>query len=437
MFHLARTDLFVSVFLCYICIGLFGEASSKGLGAGPAVLERPSATMNDEETTTAKKATTANLVAVFSDVDGTLVHYPSDPEGLVEKYPARGLILLPPSSTGMQGIISSRTFRLCRDIRRRGTKLVLVSGMRASTLLARLPYLPKADAYCCEVGGRIFYPVKTSQQQKDEGAFRRVQPVEYEGAEALDLEPFSLVEDMEWRRRMERKGAAGKDGFVSNEITDSPSQTSSIPVTERKGILWDHARRLTEQGFVLDTKGYSTCFRVNEKHQTSKEKFLNLLLGGQIEYPPELATSINLGCVDYYPVSSGKKNWYVVPAFESLAFRAQSRKTHKFTFCVFVDSCNYLAERFGESGKDTLSQRCVCICDDDNDIEMALASLHAFIPSISSEHMADTIRGHPTHFTETGTDGENDDPTVATETALELVLQSFLHESAAASSPPE
>ena len=37
-------------------------------------------------------------------------------------------------------------------------KLVLVSGARAQTLLQRLPFLPAADAYVCENGGRIFYP---------------------------------------------------------------------------------------------------------------------------------------------------------------------------------------------------------------------------------------------------------------------------------------
>jgi hypothetical protein len=34
----------------------------------------------------------------------------------------------------------------------------LISGARLSTLLMRLPYLPAADAYVCENGGRIFYP---------------------------------------------------------------------------------------------------------------------------------------------------------------------------------------------------------------------------------------------------------------------------------------
>ena len=38
---------------------------------------------------------------------------------------------------------------------------VLITGARTSTLLARLPFLPAADAYVAENGGRIFYPDST------------------------------------------------------------------------------------------------------------------------------------------------------------------------------------------------------------------------------------------------------------------------------------
>jgi len=61
---------------------------------------------------------------------------------------------------------------------------------------------------------------------------------------------------------------------------------------------------------VLDMESYSTCFRVNRKHQmeSGMDKF-DALLRGEIERPLGLATSINLGCIDFYPVDSGKKNW--------------------------------------------------------------------------------------------------------------------------------
>ena len=38
---------------------------------------------------------------------------------------------------------------------------VLITGARTSTLLTRLPFLPAADAYVAENGGRIFYPDTT------------------------------------------------------------------------------------------------------------------------------------------------------------------------------------------------------------------------------------------------------------------------------------
>jgi hypothetical protein len=41
------------------------------------------------------------------------------------------------------------------------TVQVLITGARTATLLQRLPFLPSADAYVAENGGRIFYPDQT------------------------------------------------------------------------------------------------------------------------------------------------------------------------------------------------------------------------------------------------------------------------------------
>lgn len=245
--------------------------------------------------------TTNDIRVVFSDVDGTLVHYPENVEEHVGTAD-NPIIKLPPSSTGMQGIISSETLQKCQELRRSGKKLVLVSGMRSTTLWKRIPFLPRADAYCSEAGGRIYYPVRG-------GEGFRVKP--YQGALASDLEPFGLEEDMEWRENMQAN--AGMEGYVGNEISSSNSESiSSIPVDQRKGELWNFCRELEEKGYVVDTKGYSACFRVNRKQQTvvSDAEFEALL---SITPPAGLATSVNLGCVDFYPVDSGKKNWYVCP----------------------------------------------------------------------------------------------------------------------------
>jgi hypothetical protein len=81
-------------------------------------------------------------------------------------------------------------------------------------------------------------------------------------------------------------------------------------------------------------------------------------------------------------------------------------------------SCTYLAQRFLKSNN-ALAKHAICLCDDDNDLEMALACQHAFIPGVSSESMADVIRAHPDQLTVTS-DLEG---TRATEKALELALE--------------
>ena len=89
-----------------------------------------------------------DIRVIFSDVDGTLVHYPEESSDENKQKAGNRILKLPPSATGMQGIISSRTLEYCRELRRQNKKLVLISGMRTTTLLKRLPYLPRADAYC-------------------------------------------------------------------------------------------------------------------------------------------------------------------------------------------------------------------------------------------------------------------------------------------------
>lgn len=247
------------------------------------------------------------LLIVFSDLDGTLIHYPRDQSVSSSWANENGnrILELPPSATGMRGIISAGTLVKCRDLRHKKIKLVLMSGMRTGTLLRRLPYLPRADAYCTESGGRIFYPTTDGDAAKDGLTFT---PIVYDGATAQDLVPFALKEDMEWRSLMEQEEAAGRDGYPGNEL--KLKQQEEIPISDRRGAIWDFARKLERDGLILDTKSYSTCFRVNRNQQKeeSKEKFDDLLQG-RMPHPPEIETSTNLGCIDFYPRCSGKKNW--------------------------------------------------------------------------------------------------------------------------------
>ena len=303
------------------------EASVSSRSLGVADRDDSSRTSSQEASISSKSSTANNdphddadmmIKIVFSDVDGTLVHYDSRMETahsqgssiqheVKEDVPT--LVHLPPSATGTQGVISARTLQLCRNIRAQGIPLVLVSGMRTSTLLQRLPYLPKADAYCSEGGSRIFYP-STQPQQKG----LQVVPVSFHGATPQDLEPFHLVEDLEWRRQIVK--AIGLDGFIGNDITDLVAMEKHpiIPLESRSGPLWELANRLRKDGYILDLKGYAACFRVNRKQQPtslSSVRFDDLLSGNDVAIPLTISTSTNLGCVDFYPAMSGKKNWYV------------------------------------------------------------------------------------------------------------------------------
>lgn len=237
---------------------------------------------------------------VFSDLDGTLIHYPKDASQYASEH-SEMILQLPPSATGTRGVISARTLLYTQELRQRGVKLVLISGMRTSTLISRLPFLPEADVYCTEAGGRIFYRVSATEGQLE------CQPVKYEGAG--NLQSFGLKEDIEWRKRWEEQSAAGKDGFVGNEMA-SEQKEEPIPIQERSGLLWEFAASLERLGFVIDSKSYSACFRVNRSQQTKEGITLfDDLFDGKIPCPVGLATSTNLGAIDFYPADSGKKNW--------------------------------------------------------------------------------------------------------------------------------
>ncbi len=284
-----------------------------------------------------------DIKIVFSDLDGTLIHYPNQD---TNKHSEGKLLEFPKSSTGLVGVISAKTLSLVDEIRNQNNvKFVLISGMRTSTLLQRLPYLPRADAYCSENGGRIFYPIDASEE--DEDATKKIirsidenedgdgggddifwiQPKRYKhegnggkGGDPHRNRPFGIREDKAWRKKM--KEAIGGDSFGTYSLQDTfdDPAASSMPLNERDGLLWDFARDLTYQhDFVLDTKGYSTCFRVNKKQQTSEaakesspseiSAFLDTPPWNEESKKASIASSVNLSCVDFYPSCSGKKNW--------------------------------------------------------------------------------------------------------------------------------
>ncbi|CAE7245764.1 unnamed protein product [Symbiodinium sp. CCMP2456] len=173
---------------------------------------------------------------------------------------------LPPSSTGTLAFISERTLQLVAQIRQSGHLFVLISGARSSTVLERLPFLPAADAYVTENGGRIFVPAPSHS--------------------ALTAAP--IVEDLQWR----------------GIHVAAPVVLESVPPSKRPGTLWDLFRKLEREGWTCDANKYSTDFRVSvKKSQGKTEADLRLVIDA---LPTSLACSFNLGSADFYPATSGK-----------------------------------------------------------------------------------------------------------------------------------
>ena len=112
------------------------------------------------------------LKAVFSDLDGTLVHFPAwfeehgskivsidEPSGravLESPTGERRDCRLLPSSTMGHGLVSERTVELVDTLRAEGILFVVVTAARKSTLFERWPLLPDCDARVCETGSRVY-----------------------------------------------------------------------------------------------------------------------------------------------------------------------------------------------------------------------------------------------------------------------------------------
>lgn len=176
-------------------------------------------------------------------------------------------LLLPPTTSGARGVISRRTIELFSALRALGVKVAFISGCRVSTLLQRLPFLPAADAYVCESGGRIFYPD--------------------------DSLPTALPirEDMEWRRSHTAAGPPDLDHLPPAARADAGS--AAVP-------LWQQYRILEEAGLKMDSLNYTTAFRV----KVGRDEWLQHHAADLL---PELTVAENLGAVDIYPTTSGKR----------------------------------------------------------------------------------------------------------------------------------
>eukprot|EP00123_Amoebidium_parasiticum_P001155 comp12199_c0_seq1/m.6963 comp12199_c0_seq1/g.6963 ORF comp12199_c0_seq1/g.6963 comp12199_c0_seq1/m.6963 type:complete len:316 (-) comp12199_c0_seq1:521-1468(-) len=290
---------------------------------------------------TEKSFARARPRVVFSDLDGTLVHYPKDCESFSVLEPAkegvktrtvrythgpyagqvRECVELP-SLTGGPSYLSLKTIELIAEVRRKGCAFVIITGARSTTLYNRLPDLPICDFYVWENGGKIA------------------------------SEDHTL--DREWESTMEP--ITGKD---QGEIPEP---------TNRVGPLWDAYREMNERGWVLDARGYSTAFRVDLKRTPGKslqdfEKDRAYLCA---KYG--FASSYNIGKADFYPPYSGKDN-----------------------------AAKYLAKKLGVTSREEI----VAIFDDDNDILLGKEAGWALLPGTTHENVLEALRMQPRwHLTE-------------------------------------
>mmetsp|Transcript_32691 Transcript_32691/g.43451 ORF Transcript_32691/g.43451 Transcript_32691/m.43451 type:complete len:148 (+) Transcript_32691:816-1259(+) len=101
-------------------------------------------------------------------------------------------------------------------------------------------------------------------------------------------------------------------------------------------------------------------------------------------------------------------------------------------FCSYIttNSCSYLVKSMQSEPADqtdsckslTLPENAVCMCDDDNDLEMALACSHAYLPSVTSSSMAHTVRENEGKLTVTEDISKGLLETIATDEALRIIL---------------
>lgn len=290
---------------------------------------------------------------------------------------AARLLALPPSTTGRVGAISQGSLERYAAVRASGARLVVVSGARTPTLLQRLPFIPAADAYVSENGGRIFYPAEVAKELGDEliaSTARDEEEEEGDGGGEKQAGPATttplpvacpLVEDLAWRAQLQHVcGPASEEG-------------KGVPPEERTGSLWAFYRRLKEGGWRVDAQGYSTAFRVQGRTAGDDEAAEAALRAVAASRPSGVACSTNLGVLDFYPARSGK---------EGAARRL---------------------ERLFAAAAATTTVRTAFLCDDDNDLALASRVGRVFVPTFGSESMKAAVRAEqrraaearvPAHF---------------------------------------
>ena len=273
----------------------------------------------------------APLRAIFSDIDGTLVHYARD----FEKH---GVTLLEadevactatvqgptgeqrrcrliPSSTMGPACVSERTIELVDALRANGVLFGVVTAARKSTMLQRWPLLPACDFRVCESGSRMW--VGDEPDHDFAARFEHICGPIWEG---------------------EQEGAHARDG-----------------------PLWQFFRLLQHDvaGLSLDARSYSGMFRASSRGDAHVDTALRAAIAADL--PEGVSWSTNLGKFDFYPTLAGKGH-----------------------------AVAYLQERLAVS-----SASSACLFDDDNDLPMAEQCASHFLPGLTSASVEAAAASHP------------------------------------------
>uniref|UniRef100_A0A7S2CXT3 Sucrose phosphatase-like domain-containing protein n=1 Tax=Haptolina brevifila TaxID=156173 RepID=A0A7S2CXT3_9EUKA len=215
------------------------------------------------------------LKAIFSDLDGTLVHFPAwfEEHGSrvvsSDETKKRAVVESPngerrdcrmlPSSTMGPGLVSERTAELVDSLRAEGVLFVVVTAARKSTLLERWPLLPACDARVCETGSRVYL------------------------GDALDGTFSARFEHI--------------TGPLDRELD----------VEARPEPLWKFFRSLqVVPNLKCDSRSYYGCFRADTKGDAATEEALRAHIAAHL--PEDVDWAMNLGKFDFFPAASGKGN---------------------------------------------------------------------------------------------------------------------------------
>jgi hydroxymethylpyrimidine pyrophosphatase-like HAD family hydrolase len=310
----------------------------------------PTATFVANTPVAAGSANCNNHCAVhclFSDVDGTLVHYPKDfneyativseddiANTATIRYNISGeereCVVLT-SMTGGKAYMSTATVSIVERLRAMGVLFVIITGARSSTYLQRRRVLPRADYEFCENGGRM-------------------------------LADGVLVPN--WTDSFE-----DQVGSIADRCAVLPPGLD--PPERRDGSLWDLHNKMKADGWKIDARDYVTNFRVDVAKSVGKSVDDFYAATAAELAPRKLASSFNLGKADIYPAGSGKAN----------------------------AAANVLRIK-GWSPSDA-----VAMFDDDNDLELGALVGRSFLPGVTHQSVLDAMKNQGESWTVTKSRG--------------------------------